>query len=431
MGLFDQTADSETYTNLDYMGSATQSDRTNSYILTVSDLTKCIRGTIEAEELFRDIWVRGEISNLTKHSSGHVYFSLKDGGALIRCVIWKGSSRSTKFDLREGMGIVARGRVTLYEKQGQYQLSISEVTPDGVGALYVALEQLKAKLQAEGVFDGTHKKSIPPFPRKIAIVTSPTAAALRDMVTVARRRMPSVDLLLIPTLMQGEDSEQSIVQSLLLADLESGADVIVLGRGGGSLEDLWSFNAENVVRAIFACDTPVVSAIGHETDYTLSDFVADMRAPTPSAAMELIVPDHSDLQGRLDNSLTGMAASLQSMLAQKQSNLELLLQSPSLKYPERMLQNRWQELDALEDRLQSTLRLATSRCESRLAELSARLDSLSPLAVLGRGYSITRRTNDRTVVKRTGDTLVGDEIEILVSDGRLISKITDTREGWS
>ena len=431
MGLFDETTDMETG------GGARGTERTSeaagmsSFVLSVTDLTKCIRGVLEAEDLFRDVWVRGEISNLTKHGSGHIYFSLKDAGALIRCVIWNSAARSAKFDLREGMGIIARGRLTVYEKQGQYQLTVNEVTPDGIGALYVELERLKAKLDAEGLFDSARKKPIPPFPRKIAIITSPSAAALRDMVTIARRRMPSVDLLLVPTLMQGADSVQSIVESLRIADTATGADVIVLGRGGGSPEDLWSFNAEAVARAIFACGTPVVSAIGHETDFTLADFVADLRAPTPSAAMELILPDRAEVGGRLQAIVDSMASSVQSMVAQRRAGLELMLSSPSLKYPERMLQTRWQGVDALEERLTSTFRLMTSQRAAQLGEATARLDSLSPLAVLSRGYGIVRQVDSGTVIKSVMDARAGDTVEILVSDGRLISDITKVEEGWS
>lgn len=426
MGLFDDIIEHGSgVTSQETQGAGVQSA-----VLTVTDLTKCIRGVIEAEDLFRDVWVRGEVSNLTRHASGHIYFSMKDAGALIRCVIWNSMARSHRFDLSEGMGIVVRGRVTVYEKMGQYQLTVSEATPDGVGALYVELEKLKARLTAEGLFDKAHKQPLPQFPRKIAIVTSPTAAALRDMVTIARRRMPCVDLLLVPTLMQGADSSQSVVDSLRLADTYSGADVIILGRGGGSLEDLWSFNAESVVRTIFACRTPVVSAIGHETDFTLADFVADLRAPTPSAAMELVLPDRMEIRSRLRGALDSMTASLQNMVGQRRRNMELLLSSPSLLYPERVLQARWQEVDALQDRLSSSFRLLTSAKTAQLAEISARLDSLSPLGVLSRGYGIVRRPEDGAIVRRTADVKIGDSVEVLVSDGRLLSEVREIKDGW-
>lgn len=373
--------------------------------LSVTELTRCIRGVIEAEDLFADVWVRGEISNLTKHSSGHIYFSLKDEAALIRCIIWHGSTKSVRFDLSDGMNVIVRGRISVYEKQGQYQLVLSEVNPDGVGALYLAYEQLKAKLQAEGLFDEAHKKSIPAFPLRIAIVTSPTAAALQDMITIARRRMPSINLLLVPTLMQGSESEAAVVESLRIADTIPDVDVIVLGRGGGSIEDLWTFNSEAVARTIYSCKTPIVSAIGHETDYTLADFAADLRAPTPSAAMELIVPDMEELSCRIKG----------------------LTDALCLKYPERILLDKWQSLDLLNERIDASFRRALTKAENRLGEAAARLDSLSPVAVLARGYSIARRTSDGHVITKLSDVKNGEMIETLVSDGKLISEVKEGR----
>jgi len=398
-------------------------------VLSVGELTRCIRAVIEAEDLFREVWVRGEVSNLTRHTSGHVYFCLKDEAALIRCVIWSNAARTTRFQLEEGMRVIAHGRVTVYEKAGQYQLVVTDVTPDGVGALFVALEQVKARLAAEGLFDVAHKKPIPPFPTTIAILTSPTGAALRDMVTIARRRMPGMNLVLVPTVVQGEDSESSIVRALGIADSLPDVDVIVLGRGGGSLEDLWSFNTESVARAIFACKTPVVSAVGHETDYTLADMAADLRAPTPSAAMELIVPDRNELLDRIGGFVESAKALLAGRLVLARGTLDHLTASPSLKYPERLVQGRWQALDNLESRLASEFEGITSRCEARLGEVSAKLASLSPLAVLARGYGIVRMPDGR-VVRRVAEVEIGETIDVLISDGRLISKVTHIRKGW-
>ena len=376
-------------------------------VLTVSQLTRCIRGVIEAEDLFRDVLVQGEISNLTRHSSGHVYFSLKDASALIRCVIWC-DSKCAKVELTDGMSVIARGRVTLYEKQGQYQLVLTEVRPAGAGALYAAYEKLKAKLLEEGLFDQARKKPIPTFPRSIAIITSPTGAALRDMVTIARRRMPSVNLLLIPTAMQGSESAAAVVDSLRTADSISEIDVIVVGRGGGSIEDLMSFNSEAVVRAMCDCRTPVVSAIGHETDVTLCDFAADLRAPTPSAAMELIVPDRMEILGRITS-----------------------LGDAVISRTERLFQDRRQMLDLLEEHLESGFGGILARCERKLAENVARLESLSPLQVLARGYSVVKRVRDGLVVKERSQVQPGEMTETLLSDGRLISQVTETKEGWA
>ncbi len=402
-----------------------------SYILTVAELTKCIRGVLEAEDLFRDVWVRGEISNLTRHGSGHIYFSLKDESAVIKCVIWNSASRSRQFDLREGMRMIARGRLSVYEKQGQYQLSISEVKADGVGDLYAQLEELKARLREEGLFADARKKPIPAYPMKIALITSPTGAALRDMVSVARKRMPCIDLMLIPAQVQGEGSEAGIAGALRVADEEAGADVIVVGRGGGSLEDLWSFNSEVVVRAIAACDTPVVSAVGHETDFTLADFVADLRAPTPSAALEMIVPDYQEVTARLDSYVASIRSAVSGMLSAKRSGLEMMMNSATMRLPERLLQNRWQELDNLQGKLGASFSAVASRLDADLARMSGKLQSLSPLGVLARGYTITKRAADGTVVKSLRDVRAGDELEILVSDGRIAAIAKETMEGWS
>lgn len=398
--------------------------------LSVSDLTRCIRAVIEAEDLFYDVWVRGEISNLTKHTSGHIYFCLKDESALIRCVMWHNNTRSLRFDLSDGMGVVVQGCVTIYEKQGQYQLVVGNVMPDGVGTLYAAYEQLKRRLQGEGLFDESRKKPIPPFPTKIAIVTSPMAAALRDMVTIARRRMPSINILIVPALVQGTGSEASVVESLRLADSVPGVDVIVLGRGGGSIEDLWAFNTEPVVRAIAACDTPVVSAIGHETDYTLSDFAADLRAPTPSAAIELIVPDRQELAARIAGLTDAIVAASGAAFARKHAELDMLANSPGLKYPERILRERWQSLDLAEERLERNFRAILSGYEKRLAEVSGKLESLSPLRVLARGYGIVRRVEDGSVVRHVSDVAPADMTETLMSDGKLISEVKEVKEGW-
>ena len=380
---------------------------TTAQILTVSQLTRCIRGVIEAEDLFRDVFVQGEISNLTRHSSGHVYFSLKDANALIRCVIWC-DAKCSKADLAEGMSVIARGRVSVYEKQGQYQLVLTEVKPAGAGALYAAFEKLKAKLLEEGLFDQARKKPIPACPRNIAIITSPTAAALRDMVTIARRRMPSINLLLIPTAMQGTESASAVVESLRIADGLADIDVIVVGRGGGSIEDLMSFNAENVVRAVCDCRTPVVSAIGHETDFTLCDFAADLRAPTPSAAMELIVPDRAEIEGRI--------CGLRDMIGRR---------------VERIFEDRRQTRDILEERLAGNMASIIAKCERKLGENVARLESLSPLNVLARGYSVVKRMKDGVVVRAISEVQEGETTETLISDGRLISTVTEVKEGWA
>lgn len=398
-------------------------------VVSVSELTRCIRYALEADNLFGDIWVQGEVSNLTRHTNGHIYFSLKDESALLRCVIWAGNTRSIKHEIKAGSSLIVHGRISLYDKQGQYQLTIDKVMGNGVGDLYEAFEKLKKKLQDEGLFDEAHKKPLPEFPRKIAMITSSTGAVIEDMVCIARRRMPSVDLLLIPTLVQGDAAPAAIVKSIRIADECSGADVIIVGRGGGSLEDLWGFNDESVVRAVYNCNTPIVSAVGHQTDFTLADFAADLRAPTPSAAMELVLSDRSEVCSRIENMEDIIISSMRSIISGRRMELDGIMRSTHLKSPERMIQERWQTLDILQERMGHLYGKKLSSCEGKLGELSGRLNSLSPLSVLSRGYSVLRR-GDGTVIRSVKDVINGECTHTLISDGTLISKIIDTKEGW-
>lgn len=399
-------------------------------VLSVTELTHCIRAVIETEGLFADVWVRGEISNFSRHSSGHTYFCLKDEGALIRCVIWRNTISNLAFELADGLGVIVRGRVTVYEKQGQYQLMVNEVKADGVGTLYAALEQLKARLRAEGLFEQARKKPIPPFPRTIALVTSPTGAAVQDMITIAKRRFPAINILILPTLMQGEGADASVIQSLRVADNLPNVDLIIIGRGGGSLEDLWTFNMESVVYAIAACKKPVVSAIGHETDYTLADFAADQRAPTPSAAIEHCIPDWRELASRLSAQVDAIVASMSARIERWKSNLDYITKSRCFTHPEAAINERWQILDSLNSRLTNCIGRLISNCQGRLGEVSGRLEALSPLHVLSRGYAIVKRSRDAQVVKSIYDVESGEITETLVSDGTLISEIRNISKGW-
>lgn len=410
-------------------GKYTRGGMAERMIISVADLTRVIRLVIENEDLFQNVWVRGEISNFSRHSSGHIYFSLKDESALIRCVIWNNQSNACKFELGDGMRVIAHGRVTVYEKGGQYQLVVKEILPDGVGSLYAAFEQLKEKLRAEGLFNVSAKKPLPTLPRRIAIITSPTSAALRDMVTIARRRMPCVDLLVIPTLMQGDGAESSVIQSLQLADAMPDIDIIVVGRGGGSIEDLWTFNTEAVVRAIAECDTPVVSAIGHETDYTLADMVADLRAPTPSAAMELILQNREDMLLRVQMLRAKLIEFTSDYIERKRDSLNTLCGARCIRFPYEILADRFQSLDILRGGLERYFEGILSRSEARLGEVSAKLHTLSPLAVLARGYAIVRRPIDGSVVRYVGDISVSEVIETLLSDGSILSEVKAIREG--
>ena len=399
-------------------------------VISVGDLTKCIRAVIESDELLLDVWVRGEVSNCTHHANGHIYFSMKDESALIRCVIWANVAKKSRFDLANGMSLIVRGRVTLYERQGQYQLQVTEVTPDGIGALYVAYEQLKDRLQGEGLFDAARKKPLPRFPRKVAVITSRTAAALRDMVTVGNRRCGFADILLIPSLMQGDGAEASVVAAIELADGLPDVDVIIVGRGGGSIEDLWTFNTESVARAIAACDKPIVSAIGHETDFTLADFVADLRAPTPSAAAELVFPDTAELLAQISAMQNAMTSSLRAYGSDCANRLRALTRSRCFTHPEDLLRDNWQTLDLLTARLASSAKETVAQFEGRLGTAAARLDALSPLRVLARGYAVVKRADDGRVIERADQLRPGDLTETMLPSGRLISEVKEIREGW-
>jgi len=396
-----------------------------SAVLTVSELSRCIRGVIEAEELFVDVWIRGEISNFIKHASGHRYFSLKDESAVIKAVIWANGGRTPAASLENGMSVLARGRVSVYEKQGQYQLVVNEIVPEGAGSLYIAYEQLKAKLLAEGLFDVANKIALPILPQTIGIVTSATAAALRDMVSIAKRRFPSVNILLIPALMQGAGSESSVVEAIRTADSIPDIDVVVVGRGGGSIEDLWTFNSESVVRAIAGCNKPIVSAIGHETDFTLSDMAADLRAATPSAAIELILPECDELRSHVLGLVDRMRISIESSVERKAATLKLLLGSPSIRYPMRMVENRSQEIDILSERLQRSFDLIVKDAGSRVGTATMMLESLSPLGTLARGYAIVRDADTSRVLRSVDEINVGESIETRLSDGRLISRVEE------
>lgn len=398
-------------------------------ILSVSDLTKCIRMTLEADGMFTDLWVKGEVSNLTRHPSGHIYFSLKDESALIRCVIWAGTARYIKQNIQNGSSLIVHGRLTIYDKQGQYQFNVDRLMEQGIGGLYEAYEKLKERLRVEGMFDPSHKISIPRYPEVVAMITSPTGAVVRDMVSIARRRLPFVNLVLVPTLVQGEAAPSSIVNSIKLADEYSGADVIILARGGGSLEDIWCFNDEAVVRAIYECETPIVSAVGHETDTTLSDYAADLRAPTPSAAIELVLPDRQELLARVEKMHNAIISSVNSTIEWEISRLKSILSSPSLRFPERMIETRWQTLDLLQERMGNSYNKLIMNADSKLSRLTGRLDSLSPLNVLSRGYSIVRDINGK-MINSILDINPGDITNTIVSDGTITSKVTELKKGW-
>ncbi|WP_219061314.1 exodeoxyribonuclease VII large subunit [Pseudomonas sp. UMAB-08] len=354
-------------------------------VLTVSQLNG--RARVLLEDVFSNIWVEGEISNLSRPASGHVYFTLKDSGAQVRCALFRQSAARVRQVLKDGLAVKVRGKVSLFEGRGDYQLILDTVEPAGEGALRLAFDALKDKLSAEGLFSTERKVPLPAHPRRIGIISSPTGAVIRDIISVFRRRAPQVQLTLIPTAVQGRDAIAQIVRALKLAD-SRGFDALILARGGGSLEDLWCFNEEAVARAIDACVTPIVSAVGHETDVSISDFVADVRAPTPSAAAELLAPDASDLQRRVDNLKRRLVTRIQDRLMRERLRLEGI--SRRLRHPGERLRQQAQRLDDLDMRLRRAFEQHTQKRAARLAHLQARLAAQHP----GRTLALLRQRLD-------------------------------------
>ncbi len=393
-------------------------------IYSVSQLSSHTRQTLERDSVLQNLWVSGEVANLARPGSGHSYFSIRDGKATMRCVMFR-NSRGMHF-LDNGAAIILHGRVSIYEQRGDLQIIADIVQPEGVGELQLKLEQLKLELEQQGLFDESRKRELPRFPKKIAVVTSPTGSVWHDIQNVVRRRYPLVELAIAPSPVQGEDAAPAIAESLQAAGSEPDVDVVIVARGGGSLEDLWAFNEEAVARAIFACPVPVVSAVGHETDYTISDLVADLRAPTPSAAAELVVPDKTELMAFAVAAAQSMDASITRRLS---AGIDTTRQLDG------RLHNALPDLDALrmqiDDRLKRARRslahLLTLNAE-RVQGLSLRLDSLSPRDTLRRGYAIVQRKDDGSVISASGEVATGDDIDITLTDGELEAKITSTRQ---
>jgi exodeoxyribonuclease VII large subunit len=390
--------------------------------LSVSELTSLIKGTLEAD--FSSVWVSGELSNVSRPHSGHVYLTLKDEGAQIRGVVWRSVASQLAFDLRDGLEVVCRGAIDVYPPRGAYQLVLRRIEPLGVGSLQLALRQLQQKLAAEGLFAPEHKKPLPRFPRRIALVTSPTGAAIRDFLEVLRRRWRGVDVLVIPAKVQGEGAAADLVRGIRAANaLPEAPDVLVVARGGGSLEDLWCFNEEPVVRAIYASRIPVVSAVGHEIDVTLSDLVADVRALTPSEAAELVVPSADELRAGLDGYRQRLSAALRGRASAARTRLDALAQHRAFRKPFERIQDRARQLDELDLRAGRAVRYLLQRSQDRLRGVAGQLDSLSPLAVLQRGYSLTLRTEDEALVTDAAQVEAGQSITTRLARGTLVSRV--------
>ena len=362
-------------------------------IHSVSDVTKYIKGMFSRETLLRDILVRGELSNFKCYASGHCYFTLKDAAASMKCVMFRSMAQKLRFRPGDGMKVIAGGNVSVYERDGIYQLYVESLVPQGTGDLALAFAQLKERLAAEGLFDAAHKKPLPAFPRKIGIVTSPSGAVLRDIYKVSKRRNPGVQLVLFPSLVQGDGAAEQVAAGIRFFNERYPVDVLIVGRGGGSIEDLWAFNEEVAVRAIFASDIPVISAVGHETDVTLADFVSDMRAATPSQAAELAVPDVLELQRHIRNLQARMDGMVRHRVQVKRSRLERCCRSVFLRNPQQLLSQRQQRLDEAVRRLASSARARLGGMQHRFEVQLAKLDTLNPARVLRRGYSIVEHEN--------------------------------------
>ena len=375
------------------------------------------------ESSFRFVWVSGEISNCKQASSGHVYFTLKDEGAQLAAIMWRAAASKLKFQLRDGLKVLAAGPIQLYETRGQYQIIAEQLEPQGIGALELAFRQLQRKLEAEGLFDPERKRAWPLIPRRIALITSPTGAAVKDMLQVITRRWPRANVILVPVPVQGADAAPQIADALRRVHLIPDVDVVICGRGGGSLEDLWAFNEEVVARAIFDCQIPVISAVGHEIDVTIADLVADKRALTPSEAAELVVPLESDVKLLLERVRQRLTTALQYQAQRARFQIERLADHPSLSRPFDRIRELQSQVDDLEERLQRSMRGRLETARQQLGTIAASLTALSPLAVLERGYSLTKRLTDGNLVRDLNTIKRGDRISTLFSSGSLISEV--------
>ena len=396
-------------------------------VLSITQLNTYIQGKLDGDPMLGAVAVRGEISNYKLYPSGHHYFTLKDESSALKCVMFKGNATRLRFRPENGMKVLAMGKVSVFPRDGAYQLYCNAMAMDGVGDLYAAFEQLKKKLASQGLFDQAHKKPIPKFPGTIGIITSSAGAAIHDMLRILRKRYPLTKVRLIPVRVQGAEAPGEIASAIRYANYYKLVDLLIVGRGGGSIEDLWTFNDELVAHAIYQSDIPVISAVGHEPDVTISDFVADLRAATPSNAAELAVPDRESLSQTLDAMSTAMASALNRQLRSARQHLNVLSRSAALQSPTGYLEQRRQSLSGLKTRLVSAQRQNISLKKHRYVALTSKLDAMSPLKVLTRGYAITQK-DDGTMLRSVSQVASGDHIQIRLQDGALIARITDKKE---
>ena len=391
-------------------------------ILTVSQLNFYVKSILDSDQRLNYVFLCGEISNLTDHyRSGHIYLSLKDNKSVIRAVMFAGNARNLKFKPMEGMKVICRGRVTLYEATGQYQYYIEDMQPDGIGALYQAYEQLKEKLQSKGLFDESHKKPIPYCPKTIGVITSPTGAAVQDIKNILTRRFPSVNIVLCPVLVQGDNAAPQLVDAVNKLNEYDLCDTIIIGRGGGSIEDLWAFNDENLAYAIYNSHIPVISAVGHETDFTICDFVSDLRAPTPSAGAELAVPDRIEILQNLDAQRQYLSSLMDKKLIENNNIVSEMTTKLLSLSPDDKIAKLYNDLDFLSQKYENNSNRIFQNTANKIELLATKLESLNPVSILKRGYSVVTN-NDKTVTS-VKDVKNGDTLAINVTDGKIISKV--------
>lgn len=440
--------------------------------LTVTALTKYIKRKFDVDPHLQDVWLKGEISNFKQHSRGHMYFTLKDQNARLQVVMFAGQNRNLAFKPQEGMKVLVRGEVTVYEANGSYQMYIKEMQPDGVGSLFLAYEELKKKLSQEGIFSPEYKQPLPKYPRAVGVITSPTGAAVRDIITTLKRRYPLTKIIVIPALVQGVNAAPSIVKAIQTANKMSDLDVLIVGRGGGSIEELWAFNEEVVAREIFASKLPIISAVGHETDFTIADFVADMRAPTPTAAAELAVPHINELMERLSDRKFRLHRASNKLMQHYKDRLTALQKSYAFRFPKNLYAQKQQDLDRTMDDLEAAMKRMVERKHVKWEQLSgllarnhpkkqweaekftldqqtklltkqmqqvlqkkqwefqhklSKMDALSPLKIMNRGYSLAYQ-EDGTIIKNVRQAEKGDTIQVHLQDGRLECEVQNVKE---
>ena len=399
-----------------------------SQILTVAELNEYIKGVLQYDPNLQEVLVQGEVSNYYAHyASGHVYFTLKDEDTQLNAVMFKQTKETIDFNLEDGMEVIVEGQITLYAPRGEYQIQVSDLQPKGTGSLQIAFEQLKKSLKEEGLFKEEYKQELPDIPQKIGVITSPTGAAIRDVISVVKRRFTNVSLLIAPATVQGDNAQPTLLRGLELLNDYFDVDVIIIGRGGGSLEDLWAFNKEKLARAIFNSATPIISAVGHETDYTIADFVADKRAPTPSAAAELVVSDRKELEKYLNRLKDNLASAIENRVQQEEQHLHNLVAKSAFRLFPSRINEAAQQIDDLAQQLEKNITNLINAKEEKLSAVMGKLDSLSPLNTLKRGYSLTRHKESQEKVSSITDVTPKDLVEVVLQDGRLICRIKEVK----